>query len=46
MFCEDENNQYTLAGIISWGSVRCNVGATVLTDIAQYYTWIQETMAG
>ena len=41
MFCENNDGHYTIAGIISWGSARCDQG-TVLTDIAQYHTWIQE----
>lgn len=44
MFCQDNDGQYKIAGIISWGSAQCNEGATVLTDIAPYHSWIHTTM--
>ena len=45
MFCERDDGAYTIAGVISWGSARCNTKATVLTDITQYTDWISERLS-
>ena len=44
--CQGSNGRWSLQGVVSWGSGRCNAfqKATVFTRVSEYMAWINETI--